>query len=88
MISTMQLPSYRSICCCELWKFSQHAYISISATPTHNPLHPQGRTYAPLQQPDELADAMRDFNARIVKDPRVEVVALPFRDGVNLVYRR
>ena len=48
----------------------------------------QGRTYAPGGVKDELADAIREFNDFVVKDERVEVVAMPFRDGVSIVQRR
>ena len=48
----------------------------------------QGRVYAPGDQQDELADAIREFNEFVVKDERVEVVAMPFRDGVSVVQRR
>ena len=37
---------------------------------------------------DELADAIREFNEVVRKDPRVDVVALPFRDGVSIITRR
>ena len=36
----------------------------------------------------ELADAIREFNDFVVKDERVEVVAMPFRDGVSIIQRR
>lgn len=32
--------------------------------------------------------AIKDFNEYVIKDERVEVIALPFRDGVNIVQRR
>lgn len=48
----------------------------------------QGRTYEPGGIKDEMADAIREFNKTIVKDPRVDVVALPFRDGVSIVMRK
>jgi predicted O-methyltransferase YrrM len=37
---------------------------------------------------DASADAVREFNQQLLADERVEVVALPFRDGVSLVRRR
>ena len=37
---------------------------------------------------DELADAIREFNQFVVKDERVEVVAMPFRDGVSIIQRK
>ena len=48
----------------------------------------QGRTYAPGEVADELAEAMKEFNAFVRKDPRVDVVALPFRDGISIITRR
>lgn len=48
----------------------------------------QGRTYEPGDVKDEMADAIREFNKTIVADPRVDVVALPFRDGVSIVMRK
>ncbi len=53
-----------------------------------NSAHMQGRTYAPGDAADELAEAIREFNAFVRKDPRVNVVALPFRDGVSIITRR
>lgn len=44
--------------------------------------------YAPPDQPDEDSDAIREFNEIVLKDPRVEVVTLPVRDGMSLVRRR
>lgn len=48
----------------------------------------QGRTYYPGGVKDELADAIREFNEFVRKDSRVDVVALPFRDGVSIITRR
>ncbi len=48
----------------------------------------QGRTYYSGGVKDELADAIREFNEVVRKDPRVDVVALPFRDGVSIITRR
>ncbi|WIA10083.1 hypothetical protein OEZ85_010290 [Tetradesmus obliquus] len=48
----------------------------------------KGRTYAPGGVADASADAVRAFNQQLLADGRVEVVALPFRDGVSLVRRR
>lgn len=48
----------------------------------------QGRVYAPGGVPDESADAVRAFNEMLLADSSVEVVLLPFRDGVSLVRRR
>ncbi len=48
----------------------------------------QGRTYYPGGVKDELADAIREFNEVVRKDSRVDVVALPFRDGVSIITRR
>ncbi len=35
-----------------------------------------------------MADAIREFNEYLRQDSRVDVVALPFRDGVSIVTRR
>jgi predicted O-methyltransferase YrrM len=48
----------------------------------------QGRVYAPGSVADSSADAVRSFNKALLADPRVEVVHVPFRDGVGLVRRR
>ncbi|CAL8463601.1 g3135 [Coccomyxa elongata] len=48
----------------------------------------KGRTYYSGGVKDELADAIREFNEVVCKDPRVDVVALPFRDGVSIITRR
>lgn len=48
----------------------------------------QGRVYAPGESEDSMAQAIKEFNDFVIKDDRVEVVALPFRDGVNIVQRR
>eukprot|EP00878_Enallax_costatus_P015587 GHUV01016327.1.p1 GENE.GHUV01016327.1~~GHUV01016327.1.p1 ORF type:complete len:470 (+),score=128.07 GHUV01016327.1:350-1759(+) len=48
----------------------------------------KGRVYAPGNVPDSSADAVRSFNEMVLQDPRVEVVVVPFRDGVSLVRRR
>eukprot|EP00879_Flechtneria_rotunda_P019807 GHRR01020820.1.p1 GENE.GHRR01020820.1~~GHRR01020820.1.p1 ORF type:complete len:456 (+),score=169.59 GHRR01020820.1:286-1653(+) len=48
----------------------------------------KGRVYAPGSLEDSSADAVRAFNENLVADKRVEVVVLPFRDGVSLVRRR
>lgn len=44
--------------------------------------------YAPGGIPDSSADAVRAFNQALLADERVEVVHVPFRDGVGLVRRR
>lgn len=44
--------------------------------------------YAPGDSEDKMAAAIKDFNEFVIKDERVEVIALPFRDGVNIVQRR
>lgn len=44
--------------------------------------------YAPGDSGDKMAAAIKDFNEYVIKDERVEVIALPFRDGVNIVQRR
>ena len=48
----------------------------------------QGRVYSPGPVKDDMAEAIREFNQFVINDSRVEVVALPFRDGVNIVQRR
>ena len=48
----------------------------------------QGRVYAPGDSGDKMALAIKEFNEYVIKDKRVEVIALPFRDGVNIVQRR
>ena len=48
----------------------------------------QGRVYSPGPVKDDMAEAIREFNQFVITDSRVEVVALPFRDGVNIVQRR
>jgi len=48
----------------------------------------QGRTYYSGGVKDEMADAIREFNEYIRQDSRVDVLALPFRDGVNIITRR
>ncbi len=48
----------------------------------------QGRVYAPGDSEDKMAVAIKEFNEYVIKDERVEVIALPFRDGVNIVQRR
>ena len=49
---------------------------------------PQGRTYEPGGIEDESADAIREFNQFVRQDARVDVVMLPFRDGVSIITRR
>ena len=44
--------------------------------------------YAPGDSGDKMALAIKEFNEYVIKDKRVEVIALPFRDGVNIVQRR
>ncbi len=48
----------------------------------------QGRTYYSGGVKDEMADAIRDFNEYVRQDSRVDVLALPFRDGVTIITRR
>ena len=48
----------------------------------------QGRPYSRAEGPDDLAEAIFDFNEAIQKDDRVDVVATPFRDGVSIITRR
>jgi predicted O-methyltransferase YrrM len=40
------------------------------------------------QRTDADTRGMRDFNARIARDPRVEVAMLPIADGLSLIRRR
>jgi len=44
-----------------------------------------GRVLAPERETDH---ALARFNTRVAADPRVEVVMLPVRDGVSLIYKR
>jgi hypothetical protein len=44
--------------------------------------------YTPDGSSDKMAMAIKEFNEYVIKDERVEVIALPFRDGVNIVQRR
>jgi len=44
-----------------------------------------GRVLDPQQETDH---ALARFNARVAADPRVEVVMLPVRDGVSLIYKK
>ncbi|CAL5223886.1 g6480 [Coccomyxa viridis] len=48
----------------------------------------KGRTYYSGGVKDEMADAIRDFNEYVRQDSRVDVLALPFRDGVTIITRR
>lgn len=48
----------------------------------------QGRTYCSAGVKDELADAIREFNQYVRQDSRVDVMAIPFRDGVSIITRR
>jgi predicted O-methyltransferase YrrM len=48
----------------------------------------QGRTYYTAGIKDEMADAIRAFNEHVRADPRVDVLCLPFRDGVSIITRR
>ncbi|KAL0056085.1 hypothetical protein WJX82_007602 [Trebouxia sp. C0006] len=48
----------------------------------------KGRVYTPDGSSDKMAMAIKEFNEYVIKDERVEVIALPFRDGVNIVQRR
>ena len=47
-----------------------------------------GRMYSDDGSSDNMAIAIKEFNEYVIKDERVEVIALPFRDGVNIVQRR
>lgn len=57
-------------------------------TPSDTTHQLQGRVYAPDDVPDASADAVRAFNQAVRADARVEVVHVPFRDGVALIRRR
>jgi hypothetical protein len=48
----------------------------------------QGRVYEADGVEDKMADAIRNFNDVVAADPRVDVIALPFRDGVNIIMRK
>ena len=48
----------------------------------------QGRTYCSAGVKDEMADAIREFNQYVRQDSRVDVLALPFRDGVSIITRK
>jgi predicted O-methyltransferase YrrM len=37
---------------------------------------------------EESTRLMQDFNAKVVRDERVDVVMLPVGDGVSLIYKR
>lgn len=45
-----------------------------------------GRVADPANQDDD-ARLMRDFNAKVAADPRVQAVILPFRDGITLAVK-
>jgi NAD(P)-dependent dehydrogenase (short-subunit alcohol dehydrogenase family) len=47
----------------------------------------KGRVYTRTDN-DEMAEAIREFNEYVSNDPRVDVVAIPLRDGINIVTRR
>jgi caffeoyl-CoA O-methyltransferase len=44
--------------------------------------------YAPGPERDEAAEAIAAFNRVVVADPRVDVVLVPFRDGISLIQHR
>ena len=44
-----------------------------------------GKVVEPVAKGDKQTQAIIDFNAYIVADPRVENVILPIRDGINLI---
>ena len=46
----------------------------------------QGESYS--GQPGESGKAIRAFNEAVVKDPNVNVVVLPVRDGISLITRK
>lgn len=75
-------PSIRVGICTFTWSTAQ------TWVKTELVLHLQGRVYEPGEVRDEMAEAIRDFNQHIISDPRVDVVCLPFRDGVSIVTRK
>lgn len=49
----------------------------------------KGRPYIPYELKDcELSIAIQDFNEFIMADPRVEIITLPFRDGVTIIRKK
>ena len=44
-----------------------------------------GKVVEPVAKGDKQTQAIIDFNAHIVADPRVKNVILPIRDGINLI---
>ncbi len=41
-----------------------------------------------LSEQDHMTTAIHDFNTMIAKDPRVEVILLPYRDGVSIIRKK
>ena len=44
-----------------------------------------GKVVEPVAKGDKQTQAIIDFNAHVIADPRVENVILPIRDGINLI---
>ncbi|MBQ7856929.1 MAG: class I SAM-dependent methyltransferase [Alistipes sp.] len=44
-----------------------------------------GKVVEPVAKGDKQTQAIIDFNAHVLADPRVENVILPIRDGINLI---
>lgn len=47
-----------------------------------------GKVYAESPSKDAQTSALLDFNDMVAKDPRVEVVILPLRDGLSLIRKK
>jgi len=48
----------------------------------------QGQPYLPPEKRTPNGEAIAQFNSFVVKDPRVEQVLLPLRDGVTIIRRK
>lgn len=48
----------------------------------------QGQPYLPPEKRTANGEAIAQFNSFVVKDPRVEQVLLPLRDGVTIIRRK
>jgi caffeoyl-CoA O-methyltransferase len=62
-------------------KLAPHGLIVVDNTLQH------GGVLARTEQPNEAARALRDFNDKVVNDPRVVCVLTTIRDGVTLIRR-
>ena len=47
-----------------------------------------GKVIEELKPSDKETRAILDFNAKIASDPRVEVMMLPFRDGLSIIRKK